>query len=330
MNIAIYGVRPDEEIFCHKYGETYKHKLTLISEFLTQKSLPLAQACEGIITIDTPCDRALIKSMSEMGIKYLGTRTAGYGNFDLSALKEFGISFSNVPTYSPNSVAEFEVLSTLALIRNYKELNSRCAVDNFSIVGLIGLEIRNLALGFIGLGNIGKTAAQCFLGFKPKKMLGFDLHSEQRLSYIEYMPLAPLLEQSDVILLNVPLTADNYHMINSQSLSSIKKGAFLVNCARGALVDTQAVLDALDRGILSGYVADVYEHEDGIVHKDYSQTGLEDTLLKKLIAHPKVIYTPHSAFYTDEAVSNMIETSLYNMDEYQRLGLCINEKSITL
>ncbi|MGL5721181.1 MAG: NAD(P)-dependent oxidoreductase [Brevinema sp.] len=329
MKIAIYSVRPDEEGAFQTYAQKLGHTITLIPQAMSLDNLDKAEGSNGIIASDTPCSAEMIQKISSMNIKYVSTRTAGFGFYNLEALKEYGVKFARVPSYSPNSVAEFEVLSTLALIRNYKLMRNRTKNNNFGLKNLPqGLEIRNLTLGFVGMGNIGKTTAECFRGFHPARMLGFDLYPDKNLNDIEWVDLNTLLAESDVVLLNTPLTPENHYLIGSKTIPLMKTGAFLVNAARGALVDTSAVLDALDSGKLSAYAADVYENEAPIVYKDLSKEKIDDALFLRFNEHPKVTYTPHAAFYTDEAVANMIETSLSNMSEFEAQNKCKNEVAL--
>ncbi|MGL5254750.1 MAG: NAD(P)-dependent oxidoreductase [Brevinema sp.] len=326
MKITIYSVRPDEEAAFQRYAEKLGHTITLIPQPMNIDNLDKAEGSAGIIASDTPCSDEMIQKIASMNIKYLSTRTAGYGFYNVETINKHGIKFARVPSYSPNSVAEFEVLSTLALIRSYKQMRNQTDINNFALEKLPqGLEIRNLTLGFIGMGKIGRTTAECFRGFHPKRMLGFDLYPDNSLKDIEWGTMEDVLAQSDVILLNTPLTPENHYLINPKTISLMKTGAFLVNSARGALVDTKAILDALDSGKITAYAADVYENESPLVYKDCSNQTITDELFVRFNKHPKIVYTPHAAFYTDEAVANMVETSLSNMSEFETQDKCSNE-----
>lgn len=325
MKIAIYGARPDEKEFFVRFAEKFNHSVLLYPEAVSLESLSSAEGCEGIVCFDTAFSKEMAQKAAELGVKYISTRTAGFGNIDVAALNESGIKFARVPSYSPNSVAEFEVLASLMLLRKVKTMMRKARHDDFTLTDIQGLEVRNLTLGFMGTGNIGKTALECFRGFRPKAVLAYDLYPDNNLHGVRYTEIETLLQESDLILLNTPLTPDTRYLIKKETLALMKPSAFLVNAARGGLVDTAAVLDALDAGRLAGYAADVYEHEDEFFYNDFSQTGIADPLYQRLKNHPKALFSPHYAFFTDEAVSNMAETSLANMEEFQRLGYSQNE-----
>ncbi|MGL5955050.1 MAG: NAD(P)-dependent oxidoreductase [Brevinema sp.] len=327
MKIIIYAVRPDEQEAFKKFEAYFDCQMTYCSQAFSVETADLAKDHDSVIIIgNCKADRAALKKLWEYGILYFSTRTTGYNNIDLHAVKEFGMRVANVPAYSPNSVADFTVLSALSMIRNYPLMLERAKCQNYSLGGLIGKEIRNMTLGFIGVGRIGRRSAESFLGMNPKKILGYDPHpTEEGAKILSYVTLDTLLAESDLISFHINLNDNSYHLINNETIKTMKDGVFIINTSRGGVIDTEAALKALDSGKIAGLATDVYEHEVGILHANNEGKTYTDATFQKLHNHPKVIVSPHYAFYTDEAVSNMVEYSIQNLIDYKTRNTCSNE-----
>lgn len=326
MKILAYCVRPDEMESFEKFKIKYNHTVDILKESFSPATANLAKGYDAVSILgNCTANREALEIIKNLGIKYLATRSAGINNIDLDAAKEFGINVSNVPAYSPNSVGEFTVGATLALARNFKKAFRRIDAQNFGLDGLIGFELRNKTIGFIGTGRIGQTTMKCFSGFGAK-MIGYDLYpSEATKEFIEYKTLEEVLKEADIISLHCPLTEDNYHLINKDTIKIMKDGAIVVNTSRGALMNAEDLLDALVSGKLGGVATDVYEHEVGVFHSNWEHKTINDKTLLALKAMPNVLITPHYAFYTDEAVSNMVEYSLQNLYDFETTGTCKNK-----
>ncbi|WP_405519853.1 NAD(P)-dependent oxidoreductase [Spirosoma sp. KNUC1025] len=244
-------------------------------------------------------------------------RCMGLDNVDLKAVADLGITLLQVPGHSPYSVAEQAVTLLLGLVRHLPEANHRVRTGNFAIDGLMGNDLHGKTVGVIGAGRIGKVFARIMLGFGCK-VLAYDLRPDPRLieAGVQYCLLSDILTQSDIISLHCPLTPLTDTIIDVYSLSALKPNAILINTARGRLVDTKAVLNALDADQLGGYAADVYEQEWPYFHYNYSTKPIADDLLNRLRSHPKVLLTAHQGFLTEEALRQMARNLLNQFTFY--------------
>lgn len=321
MKIKAYAARPDELASFKKYGQQFGHQVSLERQSLSPQTAELAEGFEGVAILgNCQANREALEKLASYGIHYLASRSAGINNIDLVAAKELGIKVSNVAAYSPNAVSEFAVMSALALLRNLSQAIHRVGVQNFGLAGLIGSEMRNQTVGVIGTGRIGREAAKAYKGFGAE-VIGFDLYeSEEAKQYLTYHSLDEVLAKADILSFHCPLTDDNYHMVNRQSIDKMKDGVLIVNTARGGLIDAEAALEAIHSGKIGGMALDVYENEVGIVHHDHTNDRLTDRVYNELRALPNVIITPHFAFYTDEAVANMVEYSLDSLKQFSETG----------
>lgn len=326
MKILAYCVRPDEMDGFNEFSEEYGHEVTTISETFSPESAPLAEGYDGISILgNCIANRQALEIISSFGIKYMASRSAGTNNIDLEACKELGIKATNVPAYSPNSVSEFTVGVALSLTRNINIGVGRAERQNFGLNGLIGIEVRNLTVGVIGTGRIGFNVIKAFSGFGCK-IIAHDIYENKEVEeYAEYKTLEELYAEADIITLHTPLFDENYHMINDESISKMKDGVIIINAARGALVDAEALIRGVKSGKIRGAALDTYENETGIFHNDHSNSILQDDTLARLLQLPNVLLTPHFAFYTDEAVSNMVETALSNLRDFELTGKAANE-----
>lgn len=326
MKVLAYNVREDEVDFFHSFAKQYDLDVRCTIDSFTAESAYLAKGHDAII-IQGNCiaDRPALEKLNQYGVKVLTTRCAGYDKVDLNSAKEFGIQCMNVPAYSPNSVSEYTLTLALASIRNLPKTLNRMSHYNFSIKGLIGKELRNMTIGIIGTGRIGFETIKNFSGFS-KNIICYDKYqNEQVKEYATYVSLEELYQKSDLISIHCPMTEENYHMINKESIAMMKDGVVLINTSRGGLIDTQDVLDALDSGKIAKAALDVYEYENGLYLKNNMIDDIKDKMLKELIQHDQIIITPHVAFYSDEAVKNMVEISLQNLKEIEATGHSQNE-----
>ncbi|MBY6878779.1 NAD(P)-dependent oxidoreductase, partial [Clostridium botulinum] len=179
----------------------------------------------------------------------------------------------------------------------------------------------------VGTGRIGLKVIEGFSGFGMKKMIGYDIfENEEAKKYIEYKSLDEVYKEADIITLHAPLTDDNYHMIGKESIAKMKDGVFIINAARGALIDSEALIEGLKSGKIAGAALDSYEHEQGVFHNNKMNEIMKDDTLARLKSFPNVVITPHLGFYTDEAVSNMVEITLMNLQEFELKGTCKNQR----
>ncbi|VWL84851.1 NAD(P)-dependent oxidoreductase [Oceanivirga miroungae] len=319
MRIKVFAARPDEFEAFSKYEKKYGHELSLESVSLKPETVHLAKGYEGVAFLgNCTVNREVLKKLSEYNIKYIASRSAGVNNIDFSAANEFGIKVSNVSAYSPNSVSEFAVLSALSLLRNLPKSLKRSNINDYSLPGLIGREMRNQTVGIIGTGNIGIMAAKAYKGFGAK-VIAYDLYPKENIDdLLTYHSLDYVLKNSDIISLHCPLTEANHYMINKESIKNMKDNVVIINTARGGLINTRDLIDGIYDGKILAAALDVYENEVGILHVDHKNKMIKDSLFNELKSLSNVIVTPHYAFYTDEAVSNMVEYSLDSLKQFEK------------
>jgi D-lactate dehydrogenase len=256
-------------------------------------------------------------------LKLIATRSTGYDHIDLTAAKARGITVVNVPFYGENTVAEFAFALLLALSRRIPEAETRVRSGAFSPQGLRGFDLAGKTLGVVGTGHIGAHIIKMAQGF-GMKVIGFDAYPNADLSHtlgFEYLALSDLLAESDIITLHVPYNEHTHHLINKENVGEIKKGAYLINTARGAVIETEALVAALRSGTLAGAGLDVLEEEGDLADEMHllaephpNEAALRITLANHyLIEHPRVIVTPHLAFNTQEAVERILNTTLENI-----------------
>ena len=326
MKILAYCVRPDEMESFEIFKKKYNHTVHIVKESFCPSNAHLAEGYDAVAILgNCTATREALEILNKLGIHYLATRSAGINNIDLEAATELDINVCNVPAYSPNSVAEYTVALTLALGRNLRKVFRRVDAQNFALDGLIGFELRNKTIGFIGTGRIGQCAMKAFSGFGAK-MIGYDLYpNETAKEFIEYKSLEEVFAEADIISFHCPLTDDNYHLVRKENIEKMKDGVILVNTSRGALMNAEDLIEGLKSGKIGGVATDVYEHEVGIVHNNWEHKIIKDETLLALKSFPNVLFTPHCAFYTDEAVSNMVEYTLQNLYDFETTGKCKNK-----
>ena len=256
----------------------------------------------------------VLERLAAGGTRLIALRSAGFNHIDLPAAKRLGLSVVRVPAYSPHAVAEHAVALILALNRHLHRAYNRTRDGDFTLHGLTGFDLVGKTVGVVGTGQIGATFAKIMAGFGCK-LLCFDPYSNPELLALgaHYVSLPELLCGSHIISLHCPLTADNKHLINSESLATLKQGAMLINTGRGALVETPALIEALKTGQLGYLGLDVYEEEAQIFFEDRSDLPLQDDVLARLLTFPNVIITAHQAFLTREALSAIACTTLDNI-----------------
>jgi D-lactate dehydrogenase len=253
-------------------------------------------------------------------------RCAGFNNVDLVAARELGMKVVRVPAYSPYAVAEHTLGLLLALNRRLYRAYNRVREGNFSLQGLVGFDVHGLTVGIIGTGTIGEKVVRLFNGFGCK-VLCYDVFENDAVKALgaEYVPLADLFEQSDIISLHCPLLESTYHMINADSIAQMKLGVTLLNTSRGALIDTSAVIEGLKSGHIGNLGIDVYEEEDNLFFEDQSGEVMQDDVFARLLTFPNVLITGHQAFFTSNALTQIARTTLQNVLQLEQSGQSANE-----
>ncbi len=257
--------------------------------------------------------KPILLALGQVGVRYLSTRSVGYNHIDMKCAESVGISVENV-AYSPDSVADYTLMLMLMAVRNTAATISRVNVHDYRLNDVRGRELRDLTIGVIGTGRIGTAVMDRLRGFGCR-VLAYDRYPK---TSPEYVALEELLQESDVVTLHAPLTADTYHLLNLRRIEQMRYGAFVINTGRGALLDTEALLPALESGRLGGAALDVLEGEEGVFYCDHRQRPIENRLLSRLQQLSNVLITPHTAYYTDHALSDTVEHTLVNCLRFEK------------
>lgn len=279
--------------------------------------------CEALIFLnDHKEDEDYFAAMKAEGIKYLCTGSAGYDHFNLDAMRKLGIKGANVPDYSPNAVTEHTMLMVLGLLRHIRPQILRVENHDYTLGGLDGTEIRSLTFGVVGAGRIGYTTIRALSGFSPKKIYAYDPYENDKVrEYAEYIPLDELFRTCDVIIFHTILNDANYHMVNRETLATMKDGVILINTARGPLFDSDAIVEGVESGKIGALGIDVIEGE-GVLKGLKGVDDCPHAAVKKLLTHDNVLFTNHSAFFTAEADRTLVEGTIRNLTEYIQTGSC--------
>ncbi|CUU46818.1 D-isomer specific 2-hydroxyacid dehydrogenase family protein [Clostridium beijerinckii] len=309
MKILAYSHRRDETQYFKEFSKKYNVEVVLCNEEPNLETALLAKGFDCISIITTNINSELVEKFHELGVKFISTRTIGYDHIDLKKAKELGVRVGNV-TYSTNSVADYTIMLILMAIRKVKLIMERSNVQDFSLRGIQGKELPNLTIGVVGTGKIGRTVISHLSGFGCK-ILAHDIYKNDEVkSNAKYVDLDNLFKYSDIITLHMPATDDNYHMINKKAIKLMKDGVFIINTARGSLINTNDLIQGIESKKIGGAALDVIEQESNIYYSDLKGETLKNRNLAILKSFPNVIITPHAAFYTDQAVSDMIENSI--------------------
>ncbi len=310
MKVAVYNLRPfDEKEWFEKYSEELGIELITCPDAPDLANAELTRGCECVNIITSPIDRELMAAFAGCGVKYLVTRTIGYDHIDLDAAREFGIHVGNAP-YGPNGVADYAVMLILMSIRRMKRIMQRTNMQDYTLDGIQGKELKDLTVGVIGTGRIGRTVISNLSGFGCR-ILAYDLYpNEEVKARARYVSLEEMWKQADVITLHAPLTDENYHLVNAESIKQMKDGVVIVNTARGGLIDSQALIEAVENGKIGAAGLDVVENEFGLYYYDHKNDILNNRELALLRSFPNVTVSHHMAFYTDNEVKTVIRDSL--------------------
>lgn len=322
MKLIAFGMRKDEVGFAEEWAQANQIDVEITEDLLTIDTINQAKGFDGIIALQTiPYDDALFSEMQKMGIKVLSVRNVGVDNIDLVAAKKHNIMVTNVPAYSPNAIAEFSVTQLMQLLRKTPEFNLKLKANDYRWAPNISRELRSLTVGVIGTGRIGRVAMDIYKGFGAK-VIAYDLHPKPELKEAGLYAdsLDDLFEQADVITLHAPATKENEHMLNRDTFAKMKQNVLIVNTARGTLINTEDLIDALKSGQVGGAALDTYEFENPIFNHDLSHADIEDPLFNELLGMTNVILTPHIAFYTETAVKNMVEIAFNSAQQFLTTG----------
>jgi D-specific alpha-keto acid dehydrogenase len=306
--LTIYGCAGDEADLFRERAPRLGVVPTITDAPVSEANVELALGNRCVsVGHKTEVTNAALRGLSEAGVAYLSTRSIGYDHIDVRYAERVGIEVENV-AYSPDSVADYTLMLILMVVRRAKSIVGRAASHDYRLDEVRGKELRDLTVGVIGTGRIGGAVIDRLRGFGCRIVA----HDSRPGSAAGHVPLEELLRRSDVVTLHAPLHAGSHHLLDRGRIEQLKEGAFVVNTGRGALLDTEALVRALERGRLGGAALDVLEGEEGIFYSDCRGKPLESDLLLRLQALPNVVVSPHTAFYTDHALRDVVENTLGN------------------
>ncbi|MEO0768095.1 MAG: 2-hydroxyacid dehydrogenase [Cyanobacteria bacterium J06649_4] len=327
MQIAFFSAQPYDKTFFARANQQYGHALSFFEPRLTPDTVTLADGYPAICAfINDELGEQTLSAIAASGTHLIALRCAGYNNVDLDIAKELGITVVRVPAYSPYAVAEHAAGLILTLNRKLHKAYSRVRDDNFALKGLLGFDLYGKTVGIVGTGKIGECFAKIMAGFGCK-LLAYDVQPNPVCVDLgtRYVELSELLTRSDILSLHCPLLPDTYHMLNAESFQQLKPGAMVINTSRGGLIDTKAAIAALKSGQLGYLGIDVYEDEGSLFFQDLSDTIIQDDTFQLLQSFPNVVITAHQAFFTQEALCNIAETTLSNVADIEARRPCPNQ-----
>lgn len=316
MKIAFFDVKPYDKPGFDAYSAGTGLEIKYFETKLTEDTVSLASGFDGVcVFVNDTLNETVIDTLYTLGVRVIALRCAGFNNVDIRAC--FGkLRVFRVPAYSPYAVAEHAMALLLTVNRHTNKAYIRTRDFNFSLAGLTGFDLHGKTAGVVGTGKIGRTFAGICAGF-GMRVLAYDKFPSPD-SSLSYVTLPELLAQSDVVSLHCPLTSETRHMIGAAAIAGMKTGVVIVNTSRGALIDTEALIDGLKRRKIGAACLDVYEEESELFYEDRSDSIIEDDVLVRLISMPNVIVTSHQAFLTKEALNNIAATTVDNLLKFQR------------
>lgn len=329
MKVAVFSTKPYDQVSFEQANRPHGHDFTFLEARLTPSTVSLAHEAEAeavCVFINDEVNRKVLEKLAKLGIRLVALRCAGFNNVDLAAAKELGITVVRVPAYSPYAVAEHAVGLILMLNRRLYRAYNRVRDDNFALNGLLGFDLHGKTVGIVGTGKIGQCFAQIMKGFGCR-LLAYDVYPNQACIDlgVSYVDLPDLFAQSDVISLHCPLLPATYHLINDETIQHMKPGVMLINTSRGALMDTKAVIEGIKSGQIGYLGTDVYEEEEDLFFEDLSGTIIQDDTFQLLQSFSNVVITAHQAFFTQEALGNIADTTLTNISTFAKDEPCPNE-----
>lgn len=325
MRVAVFSTKPYDQHFFSAANQNHHHELHFLEARLTQNTYALAADYPAICAfVNDELDAGVLIRLAKQGVKLIALRSAGFNNVDLTAADELGLTVVRVPAYSPYAVAEHTLGLMLALNRKIHRAYNRVRDGNFNLEGFVGFDLRGKTIGIIGTGKIGRVMMEILKGLGCNLLCHDPYPNEEARKLGTYVDLPTLFRDSDVISLHCPLTPETYHIINSRALAQMKQGVMIINTSRGALIDTNAIIEAIKTGQVGYLGLDVYEEEDDLFFKDLSGQVIQDDVFSRLLTFPNVLITGHQAFFTQEALHNIADTTLGNITEFEKTGSCQN------
>ncbi len=327
MKVAVFSTKAYDRKFLSAANSPTQHELIFFEPRLNRDTAILAAGNPAVcVFVHDQVDAPTLELLASRGTRLVVLRCAGFNNVDLQAAADLGITVVRVPAYSPYGVAEHAVGLILSLNRKIHRAYNRVREGNFSLDGLLGFNLHERTIGIVGTGKIGLILGQIMKGFGCN-LLAYDVYQNPELEALggKYVELPELFANSDIISLHCPLTPETHHLINAEAIEQIKSGVMLINTSRGALIDTQAVIEGLKSGKIGYLGVDVYEQESELFFEDLSGEIIQDDIFQRLTTFPNVLITGHQAFFTAEALHNIAETTFANIADVEHGRPCANE-----
>jgi D-lactate dehydrogenase len=330
MKILFFSAKPYDRQFFDLYNQSYGFEIEYLETHLGPHIVHAVQDEKAVcVFVNDRVNAEVIAVLASKGVKIIALRCAGFNNVDLEAARKHHIRVCRVPEYSPQAVAEHAVAMLLTLNRKTHKAYNRVREQNFSLNGLLGFNLFGKTVGVIGTGKIGSAFCRIMKGFGCR-VIAYDLYPSKELEEegIVYAALDDVLAGSDVISLHCPLNSDTHYLVNERTLAFMKKGVTIINTSRGGLINTADMINALKAKHVAYLGIDVYEQEEKLFFKDLSGSIIEDDVIQRLMSFPNVLVTAHQAFFTSEALSEIAQITLKNIDQLDKGQLPGNDAVI--
>lgn len=315
--ILVYSCRDDEKPLFEEYEDKWNLDIKCFKEQPSLENANLAEGYPCVTVVGTKIPTELIDKFAAFHVNHIAARCIGVDHIDIKRAKELGILVSNI-SYSPNSVADYAIMLMLMCLRKEKYILERYKVNDYTLSWNQGRELRDMTVGIVGGGRIGRTVMKQILGFGCKILVYDNYQVDEVKEYAEYVDYEYLIQNSDIITFHAPGTEETYHMLNMENVKLLKKNVIIINTSRGTNIDNKALIYGLEQGLISAAGLDVIDNEPAIYNIDHKNNLLVDHDIAVLESYPNVILTPHTAFFTDHAVRDMVENSLLNAIKYYK------------
>lgn len=331
MKVAVFSTKPYDRAFLEAANTDYGHDLVFFEPRLNAETAILAADFPAIcVFVNDDLQKDTLQALAKQETQLIALRCAGYNNVNLKVADELGLKVVRVPAYSPYAVAEHTIGLILSLNRKIHRAYNRVREGNFALNGLLGFDLHDKTVGIIGTGKIGAITANILQGFGCH-LLAYDLHPSQDCIDlgVNYVDLPELFSRSHIISLHCPLTPETHHLIDEGAIAQMKDRVMIINTSRGGLIDTQAVINGLKSEKIGYLALDVYEQEGSLFFEDLSEKVIQDDEFERLLTFPNVLITGHQAFFTEEALLNIAQTTLSNIRDFEQGKACPNQVKAT-
>lgn len=317
MNVAVFSTKDYDRTFLDVANDG-RHDLTYFEPHLTAETVSLAEGHDAVCAfVNDDLGPNVLETLAGQCVEFIALRSAGFNHIDLEAAEDHNLTVARVPAYSPHAVAEHALALILTLNRKTNRAYNRVRERNFSLEGLMGFDLNDKTVGVVGTGKIGTIFARIMDGVGCH-VLAYDPYpNDAAKAYADYVTEPALFRRSDIVSLHCPLTPETHHLIDEDALAEMKDGVMLINTSRGALIDTPVVLDALKSKKVGHLGLDVYEEEDNLFFEDLSDRVIQDDVFMRLLTFPNVLITGHQAFFTEEALAGIAETTIENITAFE-------------